>query len=165
MNSNKSILIVEDELISAEYLKEMLENDGYRVLNIVDSAEEAISQYKSINPDLVLMDIMLKGNISGSEAALKIKQYNSEAKIIFLTAYATDEMLNYAVEAEAYGYLMKPYREKEILATIKLAFTHVHEEYQKWLYLWCATQTFDEKWYGGSPGQDKTQADRDTGKK
>lgn len=127
MNKSKSILIVEDELISAEYLKEILENEGYRVVNIVDTAEEAISQYKFYHPDVVLMDIMLKESISGSEAALKIKQYNREAKIIFLTAYATDEMLEYAVEAEAYGYLMKPYREEEILATIKLAFIHVHE--------------------------------------
>jgi len=130
MNKNRSILIVEDEFISAEYLKVLLENEGYRVVNIVNTAEEAINQYKSIDPDLVLMDIMLKGNVSGSEAALKIKQYNSEAKIIFLTAYATDEMLDYAVEAEAYGYLMKPYREEEILATIKLAFIHLHEEQQ-----------------------------------
>jgi len=130
MNKDKNILIVEDELISAEYLKVLLENDGYRVVNIVGTAEEAITQYKSINPDLVLMDIMLKGNISGSEAALKIKQHNSGAKIIFLTAFATDEMLDYAVEAEACGYLMKPYREEEILATIKLAFMHTHEENQ-----------------------------------
>ncbi len=127
MESRKSVLIVEDELISAEYLKEILVDAGYQVVDIVDNAEAAIRQYKMMTPDLVLMDIMLKGSISGSEAALQIKQYDSEAKIIFLTAYATAEMLDYAVAAEAYGYLMKPYREEEILATIKLLFAHGHE--------------------------------------
>ena len=127
MENQKSILIVEDELISAEYLKEILVENSYQITDIVDNAEAAIRQYKMSTPDLVLMDIMLKGSISGSEAALRIKQHDSEAKIIFLTAYATAEMLDYAVAAEAYGYLMKPYREEEILATIKLLFAHEQE--------------------------------------
>ncbi len=125
-DESKNILIVEDELISAEYLKEMLIDAGYHVVNIVATAERAIAQYKLLKPDLVLMDIMLKGNMSGSEAALQVKHYDTQAKIIFLTAFATQEMVDYAVSTEAYGYLMKPYREEEILATIKLAFNNIH---------------------------------------
>jgi DNA-binding response OmpR family regulator len=69
------------------------------------------------------MDIMLKGRLSGSEAAIEIRHYHPECKIIFLTAFADPEMIEYAAEAKAYAYLMKPYREKEILATIKMALS------------------------------------------
>ncbi len=127
MNKNKKILIVEDDLISAEYLKELLEREGYEIVNIISSGKEAIEFCKENDCDLVLMDIMLEDNISGCEAALEIERYKPNIKIIFLTAYAEDEMIEYAFEAKAYGYLIKPYREKEILATVKLAFSHEHE--------------------------------------
>ncbi len=116
----KTIFIVEDDLLSAEYLKEFLVNDGYEILNIVDSGEEAIQACKTIHPDILLMDIMLKGKLSGCEAAVQIKHFHPECKIIFLTAFSEPEMIDYAVESKAYAYLMKPYREKEILATIKM---------------------------------------------
>jgi DNA-binding response OmpR family regulator len=70
------------------------------------------------------MDIMLKDNISGSEAALKLHSDNCASKVIFVTAYAEEEMLDYAVRSKAYGYILKPYREQEIFATIRLALSH-----------------------------------------
>ncbi len=71
------------------------------------------------------MDIMLRGKMSGCEAAVEIYQkYKHSCEIIFLTAYASSEMVNYATDAHAYGYLMKPYREEEILATLRLLFAH-----------------------------------------
>ncbi len=124
MESGRKILIVEDDLISAEYLKEILEREGYEIVDIVTKGKEAVDRCKSENIDLVLMDIMLEDNISGCEAAIKIRDIDPKIKIIFLTAYAEDEMIEYAYEAKAYGYLTKPYREKEILATVKLAFSH-----------------------------------------
>lgn len=124
VNSKKKILIVEDEFISAEYLKELLIKDGYEIVDIVNSGIEAIQQAIRLKPDLILMDIMLKGSMSGCEAAVKVHQHNRDIKIIFLTAYAEEEMINYAIDAEAMAYLMKPYRENEILATIKLLFVH-----------------------------------------
>ncbi len=127
MNKNKKILIVEDDLISAEYLKELLERERYEIVDIISSGKEAIEFCKENECDLVLMDIMLEDNISGCEAALEIERYKPDIKIIFLTAYAEDEMIEYAFEAKAYGYLIKPYREKEILATVKLAFSHERE--------------------------------------
>lgn len=123
------ILIVEDDFISAEYLKEILEGAGYNVVDTVDTGYKAIREAKLLKPDIVLMDIMLKDKISGCEAALQIKQNHDPCKIIFITAYADDEMIEYATDAEAYGYLMKPYREKEILATIKVALSH--DKHQK----------------------------------
>ncbi len=127
MNRKKTIFIVEDDLLSAEYLKEILIKEDYEVSGIVESGEEAVQLCKEAEPDIVLMDIMLKGKLTGSEAALQIKQCCPECKIIFVTAYADTEMVDYAVRSKAYAYLMKPYRKKEILATIKVALTHDHK--------------------------------------
>jgi DNA-binding response OmpR family regulator len=125
MKNYKKILIVEDEFISAEYLKELLEKDGYEVVDIVDNGPEAIEKCNKLKPDIVLMDIMLNGQMSGCEAAVEIYQrHKHSCEILFLSAYTSSEMVNYATDAHAYGYLMKPYREGEILATLKLIATH-----------------------------------------
>lgn len=118
----KKILIAEDDPASAEYLKLILQESGYEVVFIAETGLEAIEQCKALKPNLVLMDIILKGNISGCEAALQLKHLCNDIKVIYLTAHATPEMIEYAVESEAYGYLMKPYRRDEILATLKLVF-------------------------------------------
>ncbi len=123
------ILIVEDELIAAEYLKEILTTNGFDVIGIIDNGKEAIKEIPKINPDIVLMDIMLKDNISGSEVALHLKQYAPKVNIIFLTAYADNEMVDYAIESNSYGYLMKPYNEKEIVNTLKVIFARITECY------------------------------------
>ncbi len=122
MNSIK-IIIVEDELISAEYLKEILEESGAEVIDIIDNGKEAIRICTQKKPDVIFMDIMLRDHISGSEAALEISR-QIDTKIIFLTAYMDDEMIDYAVEANAAGYLTKPYNEKQIIATLRLATEH-----------------------------------------
>jgi len=124
MENKKKILIDEDELISSEYLKEVLLLEGYEVFEVVDTGSEAIKQSKILNPDLILMDIMLKDNISGCEAAVQIHQNLPGIKFIFLTAYSEKEMIDYAANASASAYLLKPYREHEIIATIQLLFAH-----------------------------------------
>ena len=123
MEKKKTVFIVEDDLLSAEYLKEFLIKENYNVLDIVDTGEEAIQKCKTIQPNIILMDIMLKGRLSGSEAAVEIKHFHPECKIIFLTAFAEPEMIDYAIESKACAYIMKPYREKEILATIKVVLS------------------------------------------
>lgn len=115
------IFIVEDDLLSAQYLKELLEAEGFEIAGISDTAESAITRLRNCEADLVLMDIILKGTMSGSEGAIRIKRRHPHCKIIFLTAYADNEMVEYATEAKPVAYLMKPYREKEIIATIKMA--------------------------------------------
>ena len=115
------ILIVEDEVIPANYLKKVLELEGYEVIGIVRKGTDAISMAKQKNPDVILMDIMLKDHISGAEAAIQIHASSPEVMIIFLTAYSDEEMINFAVESDAFAYLLKPYRDKEILATLELA--------------------------------------------
>jgi len=126
VKKNHTVLIIEDDLLSAEYLKEILIKENYDVLDIIDSGEEAIQKCKTLKADILLMDIILKGQLSGCEAAVEIKYEHPECKIVFLTAFADPEMINYATDAKASAYLMKPYREQEILATIRVILTQKH---------------------------------------
>jgi DNA-binding response OmpR family regulator len=123
------IVIVEDELIAAEYLKEILQQQDLDVIAIIDNGHDAIQKIPLLNPDIVLMDIMLKDNISGSEVALHLKYKAPEIAIIFLTAYAETEMIDYAIESNSYGYLMKPYDEISIVSALKVIFAKI--EYDK----------------------------------
>ena len=115
------ILIVEDEIIPANYLKKVLLHEGYEVLPIVSKGQEAIYVAKREKPHIILMDVMLKDNISGCDAALAISQENPNILIVFLTAFSDNEMIDFAVKSKAFGYLLKPYRDNEILATLQLA--------------------------------------------
>lgn len=121
------ILIVEDEIIPANYLKKLLESEGYEVLESVETGSAAIRIAKQENPDVILMDVMLEDNLSGCDAALEIRKCNPQILIIFLTAYSDKEMIDFAVDSKAFGYLLKPYRDKEILATLALAQSHIND--------------------------------------
>lgn len=122
------VIIVEDELIAAEFLKEMLEEAEAEVLAIVDTGKEAISICRKKKPDVIFMDVMLADNISGADAAIAISQEVPESKIIFLTAYIDEEIIAYAAEAHAVGYLTKPYNKMQILATLKLVTQQKEEK-------------------------------------
>jgi DNA-binding response OmpR family regulator len=122
------IMIVEDDVIPANYLKKMIELEGYNVIAIVQKGMDAIQIAKEKKPDLILMDIMLQDQISGAEAAKEIHYLYPEIFIIFLTAYSDKEMVDYAVESEAFAYLLKPYRDNEILATLSLAKAKFEEQ-------------------------------------
>ncbi len=122
MNKLK-IIIVEDELIAAEFLKEILEETGADVVEIIDTGKEAIEVCNKIKPDVIFMDVMLSDRISGCEAAIEIYQYSPESKIIFLTAYIDEEMIDYAAQSNAVSYLTKPYNKAQIIATLKLVTT------------------------------------------
>ena len=114
------VIIVEDEFIAAEFLKEMLEESGAEVLDIIDTGEEAIHTCIKKQPDVIFMDVMLADSVSGADAAIAISWQSPESKIIFLTAYIDEEIVEYAAEANAVGYLTKPYNKMQILATLKL---------------------------------------------
>ena len=116
----EKILIVEDERILAIGMKRKLESAGYAVTGITSSGAEAIENVKKNNPDLILMDIVLKGDMDGIEAAQRIiNDYN--LPVIYLTAYADDEILERAMVTEPYGYLLKPSNLSELKANIKMA--------------------------------------------
>jgi len=120
-----SIVIVEDELIAAEYLKEILLHNHFEVLDIIDNGKDAIQKLPKLSPDIVLMDIMLKDNVSGSEVALFLKKHAPHIAIVFLTAYANNEMVNYATKSNSYAYLMKPYNEDNIINTLKIVIEKI----------------------------------------
>ena len=125
--NNIKILIVEDELIIAKNAARKLENVGYTVSKIVTSGQAAIEAVVSDRPDLILMDIAIKGKIDGIETAKQIKDI-ANIPFIFLTAYADDAIIERASQVGCYGYLIKPFRDKELQATIKVALKK-HEEH------------------------------------
>jgi len=116
-----NVLIVEDEPIPAAYLKILIEdNEKFKVLDIVQSANEALDVLKQNRIDVVCLDIMLKGAVDGARLSLNIRDKYPQIEIIFLTAYSEDEMLEFASESNSFAYLLKPYRPEEIKATFKL---------------------------------------------
>jgi len=119
LNSTTNILIVEDESILAIGMEYSLEDFGYEVSGIATSYESAILHVKENRPDLVLMDIKIKGEKTGIDAAKVIWQ-EYKIPVVFLTSYSSEKMISSAMETEPYGYLLKPYREKELKATIEI---------------------------------------------
>ena len=114
------ILIVEDEKIIAHGLREVLVHLGYTVVAAVASGEEAIQKATELRPDLVLMDIVLKGRMDGIEAARQIRN-GLGIPSIFLTAYSEDEIVQRAKITEPFGFILKPYQTGELHATIQMA--------------------------------------------
>jgi len=106
-------------------LKKVLLGEGYEVVGIAKRGDKAIDLAKSAKPDIIFMDIMLQDNISGADAAVEIHRLDPNVLIIFLTAYSDPEMIEFAVRAEAFAYLLKPYRDNEILATLQLAIAKI----------------------------------------
>jgi CheY-like chemotaxis protein len=114
------ILVVEDENIVALEIKKRLQKLGYIVPSVASTGEDAISKVEGILPDLVLMDIMLKGEIDGIDAAGEIrKRFN--IPVVYLTAYSDEETLQRAKLTEPYGYILKPFEENDLRTTIEIA--------------------------------------------
>ena len=116
----KQILIVEDENVVAEDIKKILNNYGYDVVGIIPSGGAAIKSIEKLHPDLILLDIMLNDEISGIDVATSINNMN--IPIIYLTAYSDKDIIERARVTGPFGYLIKPFRERELIATIQMAF-------------------------------------------
>ncbi len=114
------ILIVEDEALVAEDVKDTLEQMGYNVVSIVSTGEAAVEYCRRSTVDLILMDISLGGKLDGVQASKIINEF-SESPIVFLTAYMDTETLESAREAAPYGYLLKPFHERDLQTTIMMA--------------------------------------------
>ena len=119
------ILIVEDELIVAEDLKEVIEGLGYQVVGIADTGEKAIAQALELKPDLMLSDIRLHGEMTGIEAAQQIVA-QLDLPVVFLSAFADEDTLAKVKEINPYGYLLKPFKEQELRTTIEVVL-HKHD--------------------------------------
>lgn len=115
------ILVVEDEILVAKDIQNMLRGLGYEVLNVLSTGEEALEVVADLAPDLILMDIVLKGEIDGICAAEKIRAAYA-IPVIYLTAYADEATLHRAKITEPFGYILKPFDERELQTTIEMAF-------------------------------------------
>jgi len=124
-------LVVEDETLIAEELAERLRRLGFSVAATVDSADEAIRIAVQERPDLVLMDIRLKGERDGVHAAAEIRRLVN-APVIYLTAYSDQITLDRVKDTHPYGYVLKPFHERELQVTIELAMhRHALEQREK----------------------------------
>lgn len=121
----KKILVVEDEAIVAEAIAESLKKQGYQIVAIVTNGEEAIETAAQTQPDLVLMDIVLEGDMDGVVAAEAIRT-RFQIPTVFLTAYADEETLKRAKLTDPFGYIIKPFQQKDLYVTIEIAL-HRHE--------------------------------------
>ncbi len=134
-----NILVVEDEFIVAMDIQNRLRKFGYTVIGLVDSGEEAIKKAANDSLDLVLMDIHLKGNMDGVEAAQIINNL-FKIPVIYLTANADESTLNRAKMTEPFGYIIKPFKEKELKFTIEITLSkHQTEKKLKQNEQWLTT--------------------------
>jgi len=118
--NGENILVVEDEWAVAQQICSDLKNFGYKVCTTASTGDEAIRKVETERPDLILMDIVLKGKMDGIEAAKQIA-LQSDIPIIYLTAYTEAEYIERAKQTKPFGYLLKPFKENELLTNIEMA--------------------------------------------
>ncbi|MEW6600807.1 MAG: response regulator [Nitrospirota bacterium] len=123
--SKKRIMVVEDEGITAMRIKNGLEEMGYSITSTLHSGEEAVIKASEDKPDLVMMDIVLDGKMDGIEAAGQIRSLLN-IPIIYLTAHADEKMLKRIKDTEPFGYISKPFDERELRVVVEIAF-YKHE--------------------------------------
>ncbi len=121
------VLIVEDEFIIAESLKDIVEDLGYEVVGMAIRAEEAIELLEAEQPDLAILDITLKGEKDGIWLAEQIKA-NHKIPYIFLSSHGDQSTVQRAVKTKPYGYLMKPFQKADIYTAISLALSNYENE-------------------------------------
>ncbi len=127
--ASAEILVVEDERLVATAIKNELEHFGYHVTDMASSASEAVAKAIAKRPDLVLMDIHLQGDGDGVDAAEQIR-VRCGIPVIYLSAFSDAETVARAGSTAPYGYLLKPYEERELQTTIEMAFAKHQAEKQ-----------------------------------
>jgi PAS domain S-box-containing protein len=118
--SQAQVMIVEDERIVAEDIQRSLKSFGYGISSIASSGNKAIEDAEKYHPDIILMDIVLKGEMDGIEAAEQI-QLHFNIPIIYLTAYSDEKMLERVKITEPFGYIIKPFNDRELHTNIGIA--------------------------------------------
>ncbi len=118
-HANK-IMVVEDEVVIAMRLQQRLTSMGFDITGVAYSGEDAVEQARRLRPDLILMDIMIPGKLDGIAAAKVIKA-ELNIPVVFLTAFSEDKIIERAKQAEPYGYILKPFQDREIKAVVEIA--------------------------------------------
>ena len=119
MSLRPRILVVDDEAHAADVARLLLEQQGYDVVGVAHSGDDAITSAQRLLPDLILMDIVLGPGIDGIEAA-EIIQRDYNIPVVYLSSYTNDDLLKRAGDSEAFGYLLKPYTERELVVAISV---------------------------------------------
>ena len=123
------IMVVDDEVIVTTQLEERLSLLGYEVVGRASSGETCVETARKLRPDLILMDIVMPGKLDGIDASKAIKR-ELDIPVIFVTAYSDDQLIGRARETEPYGYILKPFQEKELKAAIEVALYRRNMEQQ-----------------------------------
>lgn len=123
------ILVVDDEAIITTQLEERLAAMGYEVAGKASSAEKCIELARKLRPDLILMDIVMSGKLDGVDASEIIRK-ELDIPVIYVTAYADDDLIKRANGTDPYGYIVKPFQEREIKAAIEIALRRKDFEQQ-----------------------------------
>ncbi|UKN00649.1 response regulator [Paracrocinitomix mangrovi] len=118
-----SILIVEDEVLIAEDISSDLSNAGFHVAGIAISGQEAIEMFSEFKPDVILMDINIKGDLDGIETAEEILK-SSNVPIIYITSNTGQQYINRAIQTKPHAFLTKPYNKKDLIVSIELAINN-----------------------------------------
>jgi len=121
------VLIVEDEAAIARDIESILEECGYEVSGIAHNYEQAINEMNMNVPDLALLDISLKGSLTGIDVAKYINK-TYKYPFIFITSFSNDDILTEAIATGPGGYLVKPFKERDIPAVIKVAVMNMQKE-------------------------------------
>jgi PAS domain S-box-containing protein len=115
-----AVFIVEDDSIVADDIRDALVHLGYTVAGTARSGESALEQIGMVHPDLILMDIHLDGKLDGIETAARIRE-SRDIPVVYLTAHSDTEVLERAKATEPYGYILKPYEDRDLKSTIEIA--------------------------------------------
>lgn len=118
MENNSKILIVEDEVLIANFIEKMLQKEGFFNLETANDIQTAETKFVTFRPDIILLDINLEGPNTGIDLAVR---KNDEAKIIYLTAQNDSETIKKAIATNPETYLTKPIKKSDVLAAIQLA--------------------------------------------
>ncbi len=124
---SKKILVVEDEVIIAEDLKDLIEGLGYSEVDIVFDSEKALDYMHKNRPHLILLDISIKGSLNGIEIA-KIINKKYEIPFIYITSHSDKLTLDEAKKTMPYGYIVKPFKEADLFSTLEIALYRCKRE-------------------------------------
>ena len=128
MTVKTKILIVEDEIIIAHDLKQILNHENYEICGIADSYDEAVKIFCREHPQIILCDIYLKGEKTGIDFANKINALNN-VPIVFITAFSSDELLSKISDKNHVSYITKPFTNTQVVAAVNLAKYRMKNNY------------------------------------
>ncbi len=124
---NFKILVVDDEVLIAEYLKDVLYSLDFTSVQLAHDCEEAFLMIKRNKPDLILLDIRMNRELEGIEIA-KILNEDYQLPFIFITAHSDKEIISKALEMSPLGYLIKPFKKMEVFAALNIAMTAIKKK-------------------------------------